>query len=319
MKIPHSISARYDELVENYRLLAAVVKPILENNIRSERWLVISRIKPPESFYVKAQSCRWDAVYEDLLAATIVVENANQVKEAIRRLLNFFELDHRKPSDGSVTSKRPDSFVFDDLRLYLRLKARDVKKETMGLVFECQVKTFLQHAWSIATHDLIYKPADVCAWSSARVAYQVKAMLEHAEVAISKVDAIAQSEMLDMHSSDYEERDKILEDLRSLNVDVGELPERVIDNLRSLLRRWGYAWGQVFPWIKAETDKGDGHGVRQLRFSIYEVVVDAIVRNDGSAIRRYDEQMKNHRVKALMVSDELVETHPGLNSIGKKV
>src|SRR5690606_19680800 len=83
--------------------------------------------------------------------------------------------------------KNTDSFPFDDLRLYCRIGNKHhykIAPEVSNLIFEVQVKTFLQHAWSIATHDIIYK-TDQISWGKERVAYQVKAALEQAEVAIS--------------------------------------------------------------------------------------------------------------------------------------
>ncbi len=45
----------------------------------------------------------------------------------------------------------------------------------------------MQHAWGLATHDLIYK-ADEINWPKERIAFQIKAMLEQAEVTISGVN-----------------------------------------------------------------------------------------------------------------------------------
>lgn len=318
MKIPHSISSRYQALEDRYLALAAIVKRIFEDDIKTDRWLFLSRLKTLESFYIKAQSGRWEALYEDIFATTIVVENVGQVKEAVASVLNFFELDHKRPKDDRLTQKRPESFVFDDLRLYLKLKERDTTPETENLIFECQIKTFLQHAWSIATHDLIYKPKDVGEWSRARVAYQVKAMLEHAEVAISQVEEIAKSEALGVSSPEYNQRAVILRDLKDLDVDVGELPDRVIENVRALVMKWGCDWKEVYEWLKKETLKGDGYGVKQARFSIYEEVVDAIVRNDRLAICKYRELLRQNKASKILVSDELLESHQGLCEIGRK-
>jgi hypothetical protein len=70
-----------------------------------------------------------------------------------------------------------------------------VTTEVKAVVFEVQVKTFLQHAWSIATHDLLYK-ADDANWSKERIAYQIKAMLEHAEISIQEAESLAASAAL---------------------------------------------------------------------------------------------------------------------------
>ena len=66
-----------------------------------------------------------------------------------------------------------------------------------------QVKTFLQHAWGIATHDLIYKTDDV-SWSRQRIAYQIKAMLEHAEMSIQEAGRLAEAVALSKTQHDSE-------------------------------------------------------------------------------------------------------------------
>ena len=52
-----------------------------------------------------------------------------------------------------------------------------------------------EHAWSIATHDLIYK-VDEANWSKMRIAYQIKAMLEHAEISIQEAAKLSESSAL---------------------------------------------------------------------------------------------------------------------------
>ena len=319
MKIPHSIVAQYEAFIDKYGLLASSVKDVMNRDVKNERWLYLYRLKSIESFYVKAQTRRWSAVKEDIFACTIVVENASQILDAIKLLENFFVLQYRRPEDSGFTKKRPDSFVFDDLRLYLILKERDSNPETENLVFECQVKTFLQHAWSIATHDLIYKPKELVDWASARVAYQVKAMLEHAEVAISEVESISNSMLLSLTNNDYESRMAISNDLREFNVDLGENINRVLDNIISLLKNWGYSWNQVWEWVKQDTAKGDGCGLKQLRFSIYEIVIDSILGHDTNSISKYKRYLQRFPEQQILVPTELMDVHPELEAIGKNV
>ncbi len=319
MKIPHSVKIHYDALVDKYKLLEPRVKEIIDRDVKNERWLSLYRMKSAESFYVKAQSRRWNAVIEDIFACTIVVENASQIDEVVKLLNSFFIIKYQRPQRVGFTKKRPESFVFDDLRLYLVLKDRDSVPETRDLIFECQVKTFLQHAWSIATHDLIYKPKELPVWANARVAYQVKAMLEHAEVAISEIHSISGSSLLSLTNEEYRSREEIFNNLKDYKVDLGENVNRVIDNIIALLDNWGYKWPQVWEWIKEETGKGDGYGLNQLRFSIYEVIVDAILCHDDNSISKYTQYLHEHPKNEILVPDELMASHPKLKAIGHNI
>ncbi|MCR4663974.1 MAG: hypothetical protein K5660_01235 [Paludibacteraceae bacterium] len=319
MKIPHSIVAQYETLVDRYALLQSHVKEVIERDVKNERWLYLYRLKSPESFYVKAQTRRWTAVKEDIFACTIVVENASQIQEVVNLLKGFFIVKYQRPKEPGMTLKRPESFVFDDLRLYLTLKDRDSVPEIADLIFECQVKTFLQHAWSIATHDLIYKPKELLAWANARVAYQVKAMLEHAEVAISEVDSISGSMLLSLTNEEYKSRAKIFSDLQDCKVDLGENTNRVLDNIITLIKDWGYEWDQVWDWVKEDTKKGDGYGLGQLRFSAYEIIIDSIIQHDKDSISKYKEYLTKHPQKRILIPDELMASHPELEAIGHNV
>jgi hypothetical protein len=58
-----------------------------------------------------------------------------------------------------------------------------------GRLFEVQIRTFLQHAWTIATHDVLYKASDV-SWRRERIAHQTKAALEQAEITIDRMPVL---------------------------------------------------------------------------------------------------------------------------------
>src|SRR5207247_360952 len=113
--------------------------------------------------------------------------NSTEIDQAEALIRENFTVNERRPRQRDRTHKAPHAFPFDDLRLYVRVPNTPASPPTdlVGILFEVQIKTFLQHAWSIATHDLLYK-ADDANWNKERIAYQIKAMLEHAEISIQE-------------------------------------------------------------------------------------------------------------------------------------
>jgi hypothetical protein len=126
-----------------------------------------------------------------------VVANSTQIEQAEGLVRRTFTVRERRPANNERTHKASSAFPFDDLRLYANIPDNPALPPTdlVGVLFEVQIKTFLQHAWSIATHDLLYKTDDAN-WSKERIAYQIKAMLEHAEISIQEAELLAASTSL---------------------------------------------------------------------------------------------------------------------------
>lgn len=198
MKVANSIRAIYDERLSVYEWLRKEVDNFFVSN-KQDRWHYESRVKELDSFALKAETSRIRKIseLEDFFGACLVVENNSSIGDALNIIKSRFEIAYQRPGIQGETHKDPSSFVFDDLRLYLRIPQNPDRpsKGIENIVFELQLKTFLQHAWSIATHDLIYK-GDEPSWASSRIAYQVKAMLEHAELSISESDALSKSPLV---------------------------------------------------------------------------------------------------------------------------
>lgn len=198
MKIPASIRRLHeDQQSINDRLRVTVDDRV--RSLMNQRWHYESRVKELPSFALKIESGRFDnpRALEDFFACTLVVGNANEISEAENLIDQNFALRKRRPRHHDRTHKAPDAFPFDDLRLYVTLRESPALPPTdlSDVVFEVQIKTFLQHAWSIATHDLLYKTDDVN-WSKERIAYQIKAMLEHAEISIQEAENLSTSTAL---------------------------------------------------------------------------------------------------------------------------
>ncbi|MXQ11185.1 hypothetical protein GR328_06910 [Microvirga makkahensis] len=196
---------------------------------------------------------------EDFFAATLVVPNLLALSQAEDLVCQQFELRSRRPKNRDITHKTPDSFPFDDLRLYVAVRSDTRYPETgiEGITFEVQIKTFLQHAWSIATHDLIYKSEGV-EWPTDRIAYQVKAMLEHAEVSIAEAVPLAKNSVLSKTTLDILRIKKFAtiirqfwgdaapKDMRRLALNIAELcklielpPKKLEQHLREYVKQRG--------------------------------------------------------------------------------
>ncbi len=193
MKISGSIRKIHeDQKAVNDRLKKLVDERVV--GLKNSRWHYESRVKELSSFALKLETGRvpLPAALEDFFACTLVVANAAELVEGEKLVKKHFTVAERRPKKIDKTHKQSDSFPFDDLRMYATLREglADPPTDLSGIRFEVQLKTFLQHAWSIATHDLLYK-AEGVSWSKERIAYQIKAMLEHAEISIQEAEGLA--------------------------------------------------------------------------------------------------------------------------------
>ena len=275
MKIPASIRSIYDEQKSKNDRLKLKVDALL-NQLKDARWHYESRVKGLESFALKIESGRYpkpDSL-EDFFACTLVVANASEINRAEQLVKRYFKVKYRRPIHKIKTTKKSDAFPFDDLRLFVTiLKTESLPPSDLsGIVFEIQIKTFLQHAWSIATHDLVYKTDDVN-WAKERIAYQTKAMLEHAEISIQEAERLARCSFLKKEDRGTEE----------INCVIGLLKRQWgLSELPSDIRRLAQNFLQLFAEIKIdihrveeilESGKRNGGGKHPLNLSPFSTLV----------------------------------------------
>ncbi len=242
MKIPASIRSIYEEQkFKNDRLKLKVDFQL--NQLKDARWHYESRVKGEESFALKIESGRYPTPesLEDFFACTLVVANASEINRAEKLIKKHFKFKYRRPIDKSKTTKKSDAFPFDDLRLFVTTRNPKTlpPSDLDGLVFEIQIKTFLQHAWSIATHDLVYKTDDVN-WAKERIAYQTKAMLEHAEISIQEAERLAKCSFLKKEDSGTENINDVI-DLLKRQWAPSELPS----DIRRLAQNFLYLFDEI--------------------------------------------------------------------------
>jgi len=279
MKIPASIRTLYAEQLEVNRRLQDKVDARIKN-LKRDTWHYESRIKQDQSFALKLESGRAadPSAIEDVFACTLVVRNGTEIDEAEKLIRDHFVLVERRPPDPTQTHKWPDQFQFDDLRLYVQWKEDpDLPPSTVdGVTFEVQIKTFLQHAWAIATHDLVYK-TDKVSWGKQRIAFQIKAMLEHAELSIQEAESLAESSALAMTNT----RTKIIQDYMALLTSewkVSELPSdirRLAENVIGLMELMKLRIEQLRAALDAE--RGRGRGSLTQNLSPYGIVLQSLL------------------------------------------
>ncbi|MEE2570755.1 hypothetical protein V1638_15325 [Pseudarthrobacter sp. J64] len=193
MKIDDHLRKAYHQ----QRKVADRLKVQVDTEIQNRKprtWHYESRPKEEESFALKVEAGRakHPNAIEDAFACALIVPNFSDVKKAEDLIVDLYgPLEYKRPESYTVTTKSPSDFRFDDLRLYVTYKDQGYGPPSglHGVLFEVQVRTFLQHAWNIATHDIVYK-ADNVSWRRERVAHQAKAALEQAEVTIESMAAL---------------------------------------------------------------------------------------------------------------------------------
>lgn len=290
MKVVQSIQNLYNENYVYYDILKKHSDKILSVNKKPE-WHYISRIKAIESFAMKIETGRFNKVevFEDFFASTIVVQNLSEINSAVKFISTFFDIKFKRPYSQSLTHKESSSFPFDDLRLYVTLKDLGTGKlasNIYDLVFELQIKTFLQHAWGIATHDLIYK-SDKINWGKERVAYQVKAALEHAEVSISGVEELSKVNELSKENKEVKKINQMIT-LLSRHWDDADLPvdrRRLAQNIIGLLNSLNISLTELNTIMLEETNLGRGAKIRDL--SPYLIIVQTLHNIKNVEFLRY--------------------------------
>jgi hypothetical protein len=198
MKVQTSIRGRFNQQQEVNTLLKEHVDKLFMS-AKDRRWHYESRLKELESFAVKVETGRVKdpSRLEDFLACTLVVPKPSEVQAAAELVGTHFKINEKRPDDVAITKKSAHAFPFDDLRIYCYRENDGTRPpdRTDNVIFEIQIKTFLQHAWGIATHDLSYKTDEV-RWGKDRLVAHLKASIEYAELAIHETEMLSQSGML---------------------------------------------------------------------------------------------------------------------------
>lgn len=183
MPAPQSIRERHTRDLPSLDALHQYVRSTLAPWCNSRDYVLTDRVKQVDSVAEKIETGRYErwSELDDLVAFSIVVPTGAHETLVIEMLDQRFERAVLR-SRGTA-SKPPDVFRFDTTRWYGRVRSDPpvaLDARATEAVFEVQVRTVFEHAWSTVTHDLVYK-GDRVDWKARRLAAQLKAAVEQAD------------------------------------------------------------------------------------------------------------------------------------------
>ena len=305
MKVVKRIRDLHAEHESRYERLSFEVCKLLKPEVEVNGWFFTHRLKELGSFALKLETGRVSnpAKPDDFFACTIIVQTSEKIKEAEDLVRKYYKFNYRKPKIDNETSKEPSDFRFDDLRLYVsfRQNTSGRNNDLVDLIFEVQIKTVLQYAWGIATHDLIYK-TDTVSWPKERIAFQVKAMLEHVEVAIAEGVTMADSPSVAKsdHKSNFIR--EIISRLQQFWAPEA-LPEdrkRLAENVLNVLKSADVKADRLASILEKEKNR---YGIVPLNLSPYAFIVQALANSEDI---NYQQLFNRPNIKThLLIHDEM--------------
>jgi ppGpp synthetase/RelA/SpoT-type nucleotidyltranferase len=141
------------------------------------------RKKTIESVAEKIETGRyakWSEL-DDLWAATIIIPSLLDENEVLEYCRSTFSIQGVKRRGDAM--KPPDAFRFEATRVIARLNVEPSDSPLRTILFEIQIRTAFEHAWSVTTHALAYKTDEVD-WRRLRLAAQMKATVEQLDTLI---------------------------------------------------------------------------------------------------------------------------------------
>ena len=184
-----SVATSYAAARPALEALSASARAALSAYAESRGYLISSRIKTLESVQDKFETGRFRALdeFDDLVALTVIIDLRSQEKEVLSFLRRQFQMLTVR---GPNTLKDERIFDFDATRVYCKLPVSDPASLIGQIIFEVQIRTLLQHAWSKVTHPIVYKPSNVDA-KKIRLAAETLASLESIDRTMSTFATVA--------------------------------------------------------------------------------------------------------------------------------
>lgn len=192
---------RYRDIEPQLTRVAERAKAVLTQYCDENGYPFVGRVKTADSLSEKVESGRfatWSSL-DDLYACSIVIPTLKHEAAVLAFLRSKFS--ERVTRARGATSKAPEVFRFEATRFVGTLTPPpgiDTKEPLYQLQFEVQVRTAFEHAWSAATHALVYKAGKID-WKLLRMAAQLKAAVEQLDTLVLAFESSA--EVITVHPS----------------------------------------------------------------------------------------------------------------------
>jgi ppGpp synthetase/RelA/SpoT-type nucleotidyltranferase len=317
--IPSAVLQRYTNLQPYVEWVGKRVQETLWAYCEQKGYALQARRKEPGSLAEKIETGRYGrwSDLDDQFACTIVIPTLSaeaSVLEFLSQQFNGVEVRTR-----NATRKDPAIFRYDATRFIGRLKdlPTDTAPEIHHLKFEVQIRSALEHAWSVATHSLAYK-SDTVDWRRLRLAAQLKASIEQLDLLIAGFEHSADL-IPTQHWPEVEARTRVERFFKKLVVS-GAIPaelqperwSRFCENYISLIRNTaGYNARQVtrtvdesLATIQQELDEGRTAVPTSISLIQFAFGVLAQAGRIRSPLERYSP----------LVTDQLITLYPAVNA-----
>ena len=133
---------------------------------------------------------------------------------------------------------------------------------------------------------MIYK-SDEISWAKQRIAYQIKTMLEHAEIAIKEIEQIKKSNIFFKENKEIKNLNKIKEFLlKNWNRDL--LPRdcrRISENVSNLLHHLKISVEEIQDLLDSEIKVGKGTKILDL--SPYFIILKTIIDRNPDKLKEF--------------------------------
>jgi len=242
MIVPSSIQLHY-YLIEPYlKKLTEQVRNTLLNYCDKNNFAFCGRIKTLQSLSEKLESGRyknWEEI-DDLYACSIIIPSLDYENDVISYLKRTFKVEKVKKK-GSVLQS-PEVYRFNSTRIICRYTQNtSINTSFNNILFEIQVKSAFEHAWSVSTHKLGYKSNSID-WKMLRIVSQIKSSVEQMDTLVLGAEKISkyvtEHKDLELDSKKYIlnyfvqkfENNEIPDELKPMNF------SRLCDNIIALIK-----------------------------------------------------------------------------------